>query len=176
MHEQFEQMLEQIKQARLASVPRYQLHSEMHNLAEARYEPALAYFLTFLMDEDWDWRLEGVQLVGFHYDFAPNSHIAAQLRHLLLTDPSDFVRSAAAFALGGRSAWPDLTLFHALQTEPDIGIAHDIFAAILQVAGVPFPKMRKEVEEIVKNNIRPDLATVEKILGESTIDLNVPKG
>lgn len=173
MDDKYRKTLEEIKLARATGTARNKLHNKIHQLAESQYLPALDYFLSFLSDPDWDWRVEGVQMVGFHFEFSANSDVADRLRHLLLTDSSDLVRSSAALALGGRSKWPDSTLLRALQTEPDIDVGRAIFEALMQLAGVPFPGIRRTIEQMSNNHVKPDVKILQQVLREFKIDLHI---
>ncbi len=137
MKEALEESLKEVKRARNEGISRSELRARLHHLAEAHYEPAIAFFRTFLDDSDWDWRLEGVRLLGFHYLFAANSETIGKLKQLLLTDPSDFVRSSAAAALGSqiermsaKPEWPDRALLPAMQADRDEQVRLVAFASL----------------------------------------------
>jgi HEAT repeat protein len=91
--------------------------TKIHALAEAGYEPARDFFLAGLTDSRAAWRELCLQCLGFHYIFPPDGEIAETIRQLLLNDPNDMVRIAAASVLGVRAKWPDPALKHALQVD-----------------------------------------------------------
>ncbi len=174
---QLERLFAHVREARAAGVARSEMWSEMHDLAEAGYEPAVEFFQSFLDDPNWDWRLEGVRLLGFHYLFAAESDIIGKFRQLLLTDPNDFVRSSAAMALGSQlerlrpgPEWPDRALLQAMREDPDKQIRLVAFEKLLSTAGLLFPVVRAEREHVEKTGRRPTIADVKRILREHQIE------
>jgi HEAT repeat protein len=159
----------------------------MHDLAEAGHIPAVEVYQSFLDDADWDWRKEGVTLLGFHYLFTPESEILQKFRQLLQTDPEVQVRLSAALALGTQLArmaqeseletkvqWPDHALVYAMQSDIDEDARYAAFDALLSSAGVPYPIVTKEVGEAEKAGIRPTLEDVRRILQDAGISLELP--
>jgi HEAT repeat protein len=110
----------------------------MHQLAEARYQPALDLFASYMNDPDWAWRHEALQAVGFHFALAPDHPITEKIRQMLLTDPDPFgfVRLSAASILGLRSQWPDYALLEALDHDPDRDVRIAALASLLRLADV----------------------------------------
>lgn len=187
MDDNMQQILEEVRAARAKNVDRSEIWKKMHALAEAGYVPAIDFFKLFLDDPDWDWRLEGVQLLGFHYLFTPQSEILRKFRQLLLADPQAQVRMSAAMALGSQLArmgpasksesqlqWPDRALVQAMQSDSDEDGRRAAFEALLTSAGVPFPIVTAEVQQTEKAKIQPTLADVRRILQEAGIDLELP--
>lgn len=166
MNQQMSQILEEVKIIRAANVPPSEIRSKMHELAEAQYVPALDFFLTFLNDPDWDWRLEGLQLAGFHYEFAPNSQITEKIRHLLATDANEYVRLTAAAVLGVCSKWPDAALITALQFDPDEEVRYAAFEALLGLAGLLPLDVRREVEQAKQKQAQSLLERLKEITRE----------
>nr|MBA3947892.1 hypothetical protein [Herpetosiphonaceae bacterium] len=122
------------------SVDRLKTWQNMHALAEARFPPALDFFVTCLADSRWGWRIDALRCIGFHYQFPVDGAIADKIRQMLLTDVGGFgeVRMTAASVLGRRSTWPDLALETALKTDPDEDVRRVAFAALLTIGGIPY--------------------------------------
>ncbi|MBA3945264.1 MAG: hypothetical protein H0X37_11960, partial [Herpetosiphonaceae bacterium] len=131
--------------------------SNMHALAEARFLPALDFFVSCLDDDRWEWRINALRCIGFHYRFPADGAIAEKIRRMLLTDVGGFgqVRMAAASVLGGRSTWPDLALETALKTDPDEDVRRVAFAALLTIGGIPYKVVRAEVQKTKVGESQP---------------------
>lgn len=157
----------------LANTERKVLWRKLHAIAEVQYVPAVDFFVSSLENSDWEWRLDALQCLGFHYDFPADGSIVERIRHLLLTDTDGFglVRMAAAAVLGLRSTWPEAALKSALRSDPDEQVRRSAFSALLDLAGVPVAKKRCEVEKVEAGDIRPTWEEVERILAEEGIDL-----
>jgi hypothetical protein len=166
--------LNQVQQAYQTGISRQEVEWIMHDLAESRYAPALPFFLSLMDDQDWDWRLEAVRLVGFHYDFSSTSEISEKIRRLLLSDPSPFVRMSAALTLGGRSQWPDKALVESLHQDPDEDVRKAAFEALLALAGMSFPAIRAEMAQLDHINTPVTLKTLETILHRHSIPVEIP--
>ena len=122
--------------------------AKIHALAEAQYEPARDFFLAGLTDSRAAWRELCLQCLGFHYLFPPDGEIAETIRQVLLNDPNDMVRMAAAAVLGVRSKWPDPVLQHALQVDRDKVVRQAAFISLLDLAKVPYSIVRKEDKRV----------------------------
>lgn len=144
---------------------------KLHGLAEAQYEPAIEFFISCLDDPDSNWRLEGVEDLGFHYPFPADSPITAKVRQLLLTDTDDHIRIAAAFILGIRSKWPEPALVSALTNDSDEVVRISAFEALLNLAGVPYLVAQDQVKALELGIIQPTWADVQRIVAENGIDL-----
>jgi hypothetical protein len=140
------------------------LWSKMHHLAEVEYAPALPFFITLLDHSDWDWRAYGVELIGFHYQFAPDSALAERMRDILLNDPRDEVRMPAASVLSVRSQWPDTALEQALRTDSDDQIRRVAFVSLLKLAGVSFPVARQIEAQMEAGEFEPSPHTLNATL------------
>jgi HEAT repeat protein len=171
-----QRILEEVEAARndpsTNSLPYYL--GKMHALAESQYTPAIPFFIAGLSDPRWDWRSDCLRALGFHYEFSPESEITAQIRQILLSDPTANVRMTAAAVLGGRSKWPDKDLIHALQNDADPFVRSAAFEAALDLAGVPFPIMRQEIERLTKEKIQPTLDQLKKIISANGLDPIIP--
>lgn len=97
------------------SIYENELNWRLHDLAEAQNEKAKAFFVEVMqIAEDSEWRLEMLRDIGFHYDLSHDPAIVRQIREMLLSDPDEDVRNAAAMILGIRSSWPDQALYWAM--------------------------------------------------------------
>lgn len=139
-----------------------------HVLAEARYEPAKDLFIQGLYDEDWVWRSNCVSLLGFHYPL--DRDVVAKIRGLLVVDPNDDVRISAASVLGRRSSFPDYALNKALETDKNLQVKEAAYDSILELAGVPFRVIQKELNKIRAGTAIPSLADVKRVLKAENIN------
>lgn len=143
----------------------------MHDLAEAQYLPAIDFFMSCLNDVNSTWRLKGLQDVGYHYQFPPDSTITEKIRQLLLSDPDDDVRSTAASILGIRSVWLDPALMTALHSDPEEYVRYSAFDSLLTLAGIPYLVVKKEMEKVEKGEIPTTFEEVKRIVVEAGIDI-----
>lgn len=144
---------------------------QMHAVAEAQYLPAIKFFISCLDNTNSEWRLEGLQDLGYHYQFPPDSVITQKIRYLLLNDPDDDVRLAAAFILGIRSVWLDSALMTALCSDPEEHVRYAAFNSFLKLAGVPYRVITREVERAKSGEIPATFEEVERIVTEAGIDI-----
>ena len=144
-----------------------------HDLAEAKYQPALEFFIEGLDDPAWDWRQRCLQMIGFHYDIPPNNRTTEKVRKMLTSDPDSNVIMTAADVLGVISALPDLALLTALKSDKDWFVRRSAYFALLQLAGVPYEVYVQENNrfdsEIEEPN--PTHQDIEKILAEESIEV-----
>jgi hypothetical protein len=147
----------------------------MHALAEAQYEPAKELFREFLADDDRKWREEGIRLLGFHFSLDPNGETVNIFRQLLDSDPQPGVRIAAAHAIGGRTSWPEYSLFKALKYDHDEIVVRSAFGALLEQAGLPFYKIMEEEKKVENGEIKPTLRAIRSIIEKEGIELQFPE-
>jgi hypothetical protein len=145
--------------------------AKIHDLAEAGYEPARDFFLAGLTDSRADWRELCLQCLGFHYLFPPDGEIAETIRQVLLNDPNDMVRIAAASILGIRSKWPDPALQHALQSDRNKVVRQAAFISLLELAKVPYSIVRTEDKRVDTGEIRPSWREVQRVITDAGIKL-----
>ena len=143
---------------------------QMHDLAEAQYQPAIEFFASCFDHEYSEWRLASVRDVGFHYPLTPDSPVTEKIRQLLLNDPDDGVRHAAAFVLSSRSRWPDSALSTALYCDPDDYVRNAAFQALLELAGVPYLVACREYRRAKSGEIQPTWDEIKRIVIEAGID------
>jgi hypothetical protein len=148
--------------------------SKMHPLAEAKYEPAKAFFVAGLDDKRWDWRYDCLTALGFHYDLSNDDHIKEKLRYLLLHDEDDSVRSVAATSLGRCTVWPEKALFTALQTDNDPDVRESAFLSLLLHGGMPFSMYIKTVNKIQNGEIEPTLTSLKDMLHSLNLNPEFP--
>ncbi|MUL36525.1 hypothetical protein [Gloeocapsopsis dulcis] len=144
---------------------------QMHAVAEAQYLPAIDFFISCLDDVNSRWRLEGLQDVGYHYHFPPDSPITEKIRQLLLSDPNDDIRLAAASILGIRSVWLDPALVTALNSDPEKYVRYVAFNSLLTLAGVPYLVVKREEERAKSGEIPATFEQVKRIVAEAGIDI-----
>ncbi|MSP13842.1 MAG: HEAT repeat domain-containing protein [Chloroflexi bacterium] len=175
---QMQVMLEELKSAARVPaeerIPLIEIWGKMHDLAEAKYDPAISFFLNLLDDTEWDWRQESVTSLGFHYDFSPDGEIADKIRQMVLTDPAPIVRNAAASVLGGRSKWPDQVLIAALKFDPEELVRKAAFASLLELAGVPYKTVNKMNKLLGEGKQQATWEEFKRILSAEGIKLEIP--
>ncbi len=144
-----------------------------HALAEAKYLPASAFFRSCLTDPEAEWRLSGLQALGFHYDTSADEELLERIRYMLLTDPDMHVRIAAASILGTRSRWPDWALQSALESEPVRTVRAVVFESLLKLAGAPLTKAREAYRRIEIGEIEPTREQLESFAGQMDVSLPI---
>ena len=145
--------------------------AKIHSLAEAHYEPARDFFLSGLTDSRATWRELCLQCLGFHYIFPPDGEIAETIRQVLLNDPDDMVRIAAASVLGVRSKWPDPALKYALQVDRNKDVRQAAFAALLNLAKVPYAILGKEEARVAAGETQPSWREAQRVIAAAGIKL-----
>lgn len=148
---------------------------KMHPLAEEQHEAAKAFFIECLSDKRVEWRYSCLRAVGFHYDLSSDEPTKDKLRHLLLHDPDDLVRSAAASILERSSTWPETALFRSLQTEKDHDVKKVVFLALLIHGGLPRSLYNKFYKLLEKGEIEPTLVELKKTLSSLNNALKFPE-
>jgi hypothetical protein len=138
-----------------------------HQLAEAKFLPALDFFILSLENPRWDWREVSVSLLGFHYDLDPQ--VINKIRHLLIQDPESGVRIAAASVLGKQGIYPEKTLIDALKSDPNEFVKRAAFSSLLELAGVPYKSKVKALKKVQIGEITPNLEQVRQILSEENL-------
>lgn len=140
----------------------------LHRLAEAGYEPALPFFVSCLTDRDPDWRLQGLQDLGWHYKLPTGSPILEQIRSMLETDPDADVRIAAASILGFQAdqaqVWPDWALLAALREDPVYEVRIAAFQSLLLTANIRGVDLRDLDRRVKRGEIQPTWEEVERIV------------
>ncbi|HEX2622074.1 MAG TPA: hypothetical protein VHL11_18080 [Phototrophicaceae bacterium] len=137
---------------------------KMHPLAEAKYVPAKAFFVTCLDDKRWDWRYDSLSALGLHYDLSNDDEIKDKLRYMLLNDEDDTIRSVAAASLGRCTIWAEKALFASLQTEPDRTVREDVFLALMLQGGMPFSMYIETAKKLRNGEIEPNLIELKNFL------------
>lgn len=128
------------------------LWKSWHRLADAQYRPAMEFLISKLDDPKWDWRRVSVSLLGFHYKLAPET--MEKIRYLLAHDPDSVVRDASASVLGQQGQFPEKALQNAMECDRDQVVRETAFAALLDLAKVPY-KIRVEVVKKVREGKIP---------------------
>ena len=147
------------------------LYRRLHALAESGDEAAKAFFVITLRSEDPDWRLEAVRNLGFHYYLKPDIAIVAQIRHLLVSDPDDDVRLAAAAVLGIRSMWPDKALYHAMTDDSNEFVRLATFESLLALAGKSYNEVRRIMARIGSGELPVTRESLKALIGEKYSEL-----
>ncbi len=143
------------------------LWESWNKLALAHYEPAKEFFIERLQDERSDWREASLGLLGFDYKL--ESETLEKIRNLLLEDSDSGVRISAASILGNQGHYPERAVIYALEHDSDDLVRESAFDALLQLAGMPFRAIRKEVERIKSKEIVPSLDQVKRVLREQNM-------
>lgn len=138
--------------------------SKMHVLAENQYLPAIPFFLEGLDDPRWDWRVDSLSALGFHYIFPANSSIIERIRGILRDDPNDGVRASAAWVLSAQKHWPEPALLEALQNDTSQFVRESCFGAILRLLGVPPYIQLEKAQEVKSKRLEPTWDEIQKIV------------
>lgn len=142
------------------------LWMKMHSLAEARYQPAMEFFLAGLDDNNWRLRETSLSLLGFHYEFSHDGEIIGKIREMLLNDPEANVRITAASILGLRSKWPEDTLIKSFSVDDNIFVKEASFLSILELIGVPKSEVMKESKKLSDKEYQPSMIELERVISK----------
>jgi hypothetical protein len=170
-----QQLLAEVENLYRRRAPISEVWPIMHELAEAQFLPAKSLFADFLEDEDWRWREEGINLLGFHFDLENDQEILDTFRRFLESDPETSIRISAANALASQTSWPELSLFKAIEVEIDEHVRRAIFGAILSQAGLPPYRLLEEEKKLKGKANLFDLKEVKRILVSEGINLDWPE-
>lgn len=143
------------------------LWQKCHKLAEAHYLPAMDFFIRELDDPRWNWRRESVSLLGFHYKL--DQKAINKIQDLLLNDPDSGVRIACASVLGNQSKLPDKALVEALVHDANALVKESAFAAILDLAGVPYKIREDDLQKLRAGDLLPTVEQIKEILIKENI-------
>ncbi len=151
-----------------AVAPPQAIFGALHRIAERGYEPAVPFFASCLTDRDPDWRLQGLQNLGWHYMLPTGSPLLEQIRAMLETDPDADVRIAGASILGFQSdraqAWPDWALLAAVQGDPVREVRIAAFQALVQAANIRGLNIRELDRRIESGELDPTWETAERLV------------
>lgn len=137
---------------------------KIHLLAEARYMPAIDFFLGCLSDARDDWREFCLQVLIFHYDLTTRPDIIKAIERLSVADKSADVRATAATILGQYNK-RSLEWFHErIEAEQDIEVKTSIMSAFLTQQNMPPYIQLIIIDEISKRDIFPDRSEIDTIL------------
>lgn len=154
------------------SVYEGKLNWRLHNLAEAQDEKAKVFFAEVMQNaRDDDWRLEMLRDVGFHYDLSDDPAIVRQIREMLLSDPDDDVRSAAAMILGIRSSWPDQALYRAMLNDVDKTNRVRAFESLLRLSGMSYKEYTRAYAQAKTGEIPITPESLKALVGDKFSEL-----
>lgn len=154
---------------------RRRVFRNLHDLAQANYQPAFEFLIACLDHPDPTWRLQSLRNIGFHYVTAPESLFLKKARQLLRHDPDSDVRCAAALILGIHSQWQDIALVTALNYDPEADVRAVAFASLLELAGVPRALAWTYWQQVKRGEIQPTWEQVKRSVEQSGIDSNSTK-
>jgi hypothetical protein len=161
--------LKKLKNIRLQSGRKYnsEVWSLGHDLAEAGYIPAAAYFLEGLNDPSWSWRQDCIRFLGFHYKL--DQGVLNKIGDLALADPSSHVRMTAVTVLGNYSSLPEKTLTKVLVSDKSNSVRKVAFKAVLKMFGVSKEVITRELKMLKTQDKQPTLEIIEEILEKEGI-------
>jgi HEAT repeat protein len=133
-----------------------------HDLAEAKFLPAKAYFLEGLFESNWAWRDSCISFLGYHYILDEDD--LDRIRDVALTDPYYYVRRAAVYVLGDLSSLPEKALIKALLSDQENAVRKDAFVAILKLFKVSKKAIHREQRRIDSGEIQPTLEYIKQVL------------
>lgn len=144
----------------------------LHALAEAQDEKAKAFFVEVMQTaEDSEWRLEMLRDIGFHYDLSDDPAIVRQIREMLLSDPDEDVRNAAAIILGGQSSWPDRALYWAMLNDAHNGVRLSAFESLLTLSGMNYKEYTDAYVQAKAGKISITPESLKALVGDKFSDL-----
>lgn len=154
------------------SVYEDELNWRLHALAEAQDEKAKGFFVEVMQNAgDNNWRLEMLRDVGFHYDLSHDPAIVAQIREMLLSDPDDGVRIAAAIILGTQSLWPDQILYRAMLSDVNEIARYSAFEALLKLSGMSYKEYTHAYAQAKAGKISITPESLKALVGDKFSDL-----
>jgi len=102
-------------------------------LEVANYEPAKALFRAMLDHKKERFRTRALNHLQLMRDLSSDDELLEKVRDVVVNDPEELTRSAAALLLAAHSRWPDEGLKRALEKETDPQTKEGIFLSILQL-------------------------------------------
>lgn len=162
-----ETALNDVTTAYQMGLPPDSVSAQLRSLAQAHYKPALPFFLMGLENEHHEWRAQCLLLVGLHYDLQGNDMALDKIRNILSTDPDRQLRIKAAELLALHSTWPDHTLRHVMETDPDNMVCYAACQAILELLGIPRLRIRDEMTHFYTRGVMPTMSDVQRIAGHA---------
>ena len=148
------------------------LSLRLHALAEAHDEKAKAFFVEVMqIAEDSEWRLEMLRDIGFHYDLSHDPAIVRQIREMLLSDPDEDVRNAAAIILGSQSSWPDRALYRAMLNDAHNGVRLSAFEALLTLSGMSYKEYTHAYAQAKAGKISITPESLKALVGDKFSEL-----
>ncbi len=152
------------------------LYWQLHDLAEAHYEPAIPFFERCLYNTNARWREDAIRLLGFHYlDYLRgNADLFNHLRYMLIEDPSSDVRITAAMLLRDAKEdtdFPDWALLRALEEDPVIQVRGRAFESLLTQTGVSYEVLRQTMRRIDHEEIDATPSLLKQLIEEHGLDL-----
>jgi hypothetical protein len=103
------------------------------DLAVANYQPAKALFEEMLDDANEEVRYMTLSRLVRMEGLDADEKILKRAREIVVDDPDDLCRGAAAVILGANSKWPDSALERAIGAEADAATRQTMFLAILRL-------------------------------------------
>lgn len=148
------------------------LNWRLHDLAEDQDEKAKVFFAEVMQSAKDDlWRLEMLRNIGFHYDLSGDPSIVGQIREMLLSDPDDDVRTAAAMILGVRSTWPDHALYWAMLNDIIESIRLRAFESLLRLSGMKYNEYTYAHAQAKAGKIPLTSQSLKALVGDKFSDL-----
>lgn len=154
---------EKLSDSHVKKAERFEIWDQLHALAESRYKAAIDLFVEGLGDTNSAWRFAYLADLGFHYDVEDLRPHVERIRALLLGDPDEDVRRAAASIIGRIASWPDTALLHALAHDPETAVRDASFEALLLQLGFPLPDLRTLRHTLVLQGKEATIETLEEI-------------
>ena len=141
-------------------------------MAEAHYLPAIEFFVAGLNDTDWAWREDCLSFLGFHYSLKNRIEIVEKFREMVVSDPSDDVRIAAASVLGVRSNLPDQALFHALESDSNHIVREAAFESVLKLMGLPYKTINREVKRFKTGEVQSNFEYFKQVAKDEGVEFS----
>lgn len=148
------------------------LSRRLHALAEAHNEKAKTFFAEVMQSaNDGTWRLETLRDIGFHYDLSDDPAIVTKIREMLLSDPDEDVRMAAASILGIQSSWPDEALYRAMLNDVEEFVRFSAFESLLTLSGMSHKESWRVYGQLKDGKIPVTTESLKALVGDKFSDL-----
>lgn len=156
------------------------LYRQLHDLAEAHYEPAIPFFERCLTNTNARWREDAIRLLGFHYlDYLHgNAALFNRLRYMLIEDPGSDVRITAAMLLREAKEdadFSDWALLRALEEDPVIPVRGRAFESLMIHAGIPYATLSETMRRIDHEELDPTPPLLKQLIEEHDLELPTEK-
>ena len=90
---------------------------------------------------------------------------------MLLSDPDEDVRNAAAIILGSQSSWPDRALYRAMLNDAHNGVRLSAFEALLTLSGMSYKEYTHAYAQAKAGKISITPESLKALVGDKFSEL-----